>query len=544
MNKTLSIFSVLLFMTVTALADNIFEEKRAGWLQKAEACKPELKVRTMSPTRIIQPVKDDKAYQGWTFKTDGMKLEDFYNTNFREKRSVIVDFGEHLTGYCTIHIKTLSSIMDAPVRLKLTFCEMPAEMNTPLDPWKGSLSRAWMQDEIVTVEYSDRDVRLPRRVAMRYLKIELLGSSASYNFAINKISFDAETSAGEIKTTLRPDCPEMIRNINNVAIATLKECMQTVYEDGPKRDRRLWIGDMYLESLANRYSFKNNQITKRCLYLFAGLCAKNGVLICNIYERPDARAMEWNYLPSYNLLYNATLLEYYKDTEDLETVKDLWPLAKRQIDDVLECVGDNYLYDKSKRAAWLFFDWREGLDIDACMQACTICGLDDICELAKIAGKETEVKDYPALAKKMRAAAKKAMYDKKSGVIKSGKDGQVSVLSQTWMIRAGVLNAKEGQTAIRTALASSTTVMPGTPYATHYLIDAMLQCGMNEEARNYLTEYWGGMVKKGADTFFEAYDPKDDFISPYRFFPVNSYCHAWSCTPMYFIHKYPEIFQK
>ena len=67
---------------------------------------------------------------------------------------------------------------------------------------------------------------------------------------------------------------------------------------------------------------------------------------------------------------------------------------------------------------------------------------------------------------------------------------------------------------------------------------------LNEEAKKLLIDYWGGMVEKGADTFWEVYDPKDDYLSPYNFFPMNSYCHAWSCTPVYFIHKYPDIFQK
>ena len=67
---------------------------------------------------------------------------------------------------------------------------------------------------------------------------------------------------------------------------------------------------------------------------------------------------------------------------------------------------------------------------------------------------------------------------------------------------------------------------------------------MNAEAKKALIDYWGGMIKKGADTFWEAYDPNNDFISPYYFYPMNSYCHAWSCTPVYFIRKYPEIFQK
>ena len=51
------------------------------------------------------------------------------------------------------------------------------------------------------------------------------------------------------------------------------------------------------------------------------------------------------------------------------------------------------------------------------------------------------------------------------------------------------------------------------------------------------------MVKKGADTFWEVYDPNNDKLSPYGFYPMNSYCHAWSCTPVYFINKYPEVFQ-
>ena len=67
---------------------------------------------------------------------------------------------------------------------------------------------------------------------------------------------------------------------------------------------------------------------------------------------------------------------------------------------------------------------------------------------------------------------------------------------------------------------------------------------MNRQAKELLVDYWGSMIRKGADTFWEVYDPKDDFKSPYNFYPINSYCHAWSCTPVYFINKYKEIFQQ
>ena len=52
------------------------------------------------------------------------------------------------------------------------------------------------------------------------------------------------------------------------------------------------------------------------------------------------------------------------------------------------------------------------------------------------------------------------------------------------------------------------------------------------------------MLLKGADTFWEAYDPLNEYITPYGTIAENSACHAWSCTPTYFIHEYPEIFQK
>jgi hypothetical protein len=61
---------------------------------------------------------------------------------------------------------------------------------------------------------------------------------------------------------------------------------------------------------------------------------------------------------------------------------------------------------------------------------------------------------------------------------------------------------------------------------------------MYKEAGQMIKDYWGGMVKKGADTFWEVYDPEDDFLSPYGSFMMNSYCHAWSCTPVYFLRKY------
>ena len=69
----------------------------------------------------------------------------------------------------------------------------------------------------------------------------------------------------------------------------------------------------------------------------------------------------------------------------------------------------------------------------------------------------------------------------------------------------------------------------------HYYAEALLQLGLTEKAEEVIRSYWGGMIRDGADTFWELYDPEDPDTSPYGGTIVNSYCHAWSCTPSYLL---------
>jgi len=106
------------------------------------------------------------------------------------------------------------------------------------------------------------------------------------------------------------------------------------------------------------------------------------------------------------------------------------------------------------------------------------------------------------------------------------------------MILSGVITPAKVKEIFENLAGMKNIIQPVSPYMYHYVLEAMLHCGMNLEAKELLLGYWGGMVNKGADTFWEMYDPKDDFISPYGSHIMNSYCHAWSCTPVYFIRKY------
>jgi alpha-L-rhamnosidase len=543
MKKSSFIFFIL-FIVVVVNAQDVYKDQRSGWLQKAEDSKPALIETVKQPVTLVTLVQDDNVFQHWK-AVKSKPIDSLYNNSFKKQSGVVLDFGEHLTGYFTFSVEELNRAADAPLRIKFTFGEVPSELATPFDPYPGGLSRAWLQDEIITISDVPSTIIIPRRFAFRYVKMELLGSSVYSDFRISNVSFKASTSVNTTPAALAASTNKMIADIDRIGLSTLKECMQTVYEDGPKRDRRLWIGDLYLESLANMYSFKNYELTKHCLYLLAGLSYEDGVAPSNVFERPKPHP-QINPLFDYALIYNVAVKEYVQATGDKQTALDLWPLVKRQLEIPKKYLGENGMldYEKANKEWWLFFDWRNGLDKQAALQGVVIWAYKNTYELAKMIGKENEVAELPAIIKKMIDANHRNLYDKTAGVFVSGKDKQVSYASQAWMVLSGVANKTEGATALKKLPAVQNVVYPGAPYLYHYVIEAMIQCDLKQEAKELLTNYWGDMVKKGADTFWEVYDPKDDFLSPYNFFPVNSYCHAWSCTPVYFIRKYPEIFQQ
>ena len=542
--KRLLILSVFIAAMLSAAADVYYQADRQRWLAIADESTPRLAVSEQEPVGVVEIVDDSTAYQHRK-AVPAYSIDSLYRAPFSEVKTAIVDFGKHLTGTFSFSIRTTDKVADGPVRLMLTFGEMPCEVSEPFDPYHGKLSRAWLQDEIVTMVEIPDTITIDRRLSFRYVKIELLAYSPYYEFNIHNMTCKATTSAAASPEPLPATVDPVIADIDRVSLNTLSECMQTVYEDGPKRDRRLWIGDLYLEAMANNCTFQSHDLTKRCLYLLAGLADDNGFLLATVVERPKPRPQEKQFLYEYSLLFNACLRDYLKATGDTATVADLWPVAKRQLDIVRDYTGDDGLidFDRLDSEWWVFFDWKEDLVKEVAAQGLALFALNQTLELADMLGKRDEISDIPALAKKMRKAARSAFYDKKRGVFVGRNDPQVSYASQIWMILGGIATQAEGRRALAALETLPDVCTPGTPYLYHYYIQSLIDCGMPDRARKALVDYWGGMVDKGADTFWEAYDPADDFISPYDFHPLNSYCHAWSATPTYFIRSYPEIFQ-
>ena len=117
---------------------------------------------------------------------------------------------------------------------------------------------------------------------------------------------------------------KVLERVDEISTLALRDCMQTVFEDGPRRDRRLWIGDLRLQALTNYCTFKNYDLVKRCLYLIAALPREDGSLPASLFEKPTLVAAS-DYIIDYDVLFGSIVYDYAVESGDLATASELWP---------------------------------------------------------------------------------------------------------------------------------------------------------------------------------------------------------------------------
>ena len=84
--------------------------------------------------------------------------------------SVLLDLGEHAVGHFSFAFDKVDIFVDAPVRLIIKFGEDMREINDDFSQYKGTLSKTWLQEEIINLDFPQKTT-LPRRYACRYIKI-------------------------------------------------------------------------------------------------------------------------------------------------------------------------------------------------------------------------------------------------------------------------------------------------------------------------------------------------------------------------------------
>ncbi|MCD7867818.1 MAG: sugar hydrolase [Clostridiales bacterium] len=483
--------------------------------------------------KVKEPVGGFQLKERYSSEKEDVVLHKLRHLAMGKGQNLCLDFGTHYVGYLTLNLSYSGSHPDAPAFLKLKFAETMQELSENSEEYNGWISRSWIQEEYIHVDQLPAKVALSRRYAFRYLKITMMDTSPKYKLIVSHAECLTETSADVDRMEPYSTGDPLLDKIYEVSLRTLQNCMQDVFEDGPKRDQRLWMGDLRLQALSNYVSFKNYDLVKRCLYLFGGSRFPDGRVSACIFTAPTVEADD-TWMFDYALFYVVALEEYLQQTDDMEALDDLYDIAMQQVEHSLRMCENDVVSREAVDGT--FVDWAEGLDKTACAQAILIFAIRYARRLARHKNDWSQSNWLMDRMRRLENAARATFWDEEKKCFVS--NGQISIASQVWMVLADVLSPEEAYDLMSRSDEFLDNCPMSTPYMHHYYIMALLRVGLKDKALNHMKEYWGSMLDAGADTFWEAWDPKAPKASPYGGSVINSYCHAWSCTPAYLIRTF------
>ena len=491
--------------------------------KKATEHKKPLKHTKVYPQSIVKIVDDDKGFQ----KLNMEKCGDFnLPYTIANGDSIILDFGRHCVGYLNYSLNHINHITDSPIMLKFSFGEFPYELVADPAEYDGDLGTGWLQNETRNIAITPYTGYLERRYSFRYVKIERLDKSI-WPFEINITDIFADSvSAVTFDEAHMFDIPdEKLKKIYDMSVKTLAECSQDVYEDGPKRDRRMWIGDLRLEALTDYVVFNNIDLIKRCIYLFAAYRAPKRFVAPCLYQDSPPYVDKWSF-QDYSLFFISCIYDYTVNTGDLALADELY-----------EQMYEQYELAKGNIEAGVtggFIDWCPDLDKQVAVTGVYIYTFKQLKELAQKLGKDASDIDNTIglVTKKLLSYYS----DEKQLFVTS--DGQISIHSQIWAILSGALSNEQCIALLDKIKNTEFEYYIHTPYMMHCYIEALYNNGFKDEAIDVIRDFWGQMDDFGFDCCLEVFNPKNHFESPYGAPETNSACHAWSCTPAYWIYKY------
>lgn len=245
------------------------EMKNQKLLNKALNLLPDLVETKVDAVQTVELYKNDNS----------IVIEqavDYRKRVLKKGSRVCLDFGNHQVGYLTLNLNYRGSHPDAPVWLKLHFAENATELFEDGKSYQGWICSSWIEEEQLHVDVVPSQLRLPRRYAFRYVMIEVLDISSKFDLVVEDAFCTAVSSAKDQELSAFKAQNHKLAKMDQIACRTLHNCMQQVFEDGPKRDRRLWMGDLRIQALTNYETYNNNDMVKACLYLFAALPMEKG----------------------------------------------------------------------------------------------------------------------------------------------------------------------------------------------------------------------------------------------------------------------------
>ena len=430
-------------------------------------------------------------------------LNETITTKFLGGDYVILDFGQEMNG--GIRILTYFA---KNVRIRIRFGESITECCAELGGEKNATNDHSFRDfEASLTDYSDMSFG---NTGFRFVRLDFYGEATIKTVvAVNHILKKRTIYQYE-------GSDERIRQIYSVAKRTVDLCAgQDFLWDGIKRDRLVWVGDIHPEMLALTTLYGRSTILERSLD----------------FAREQAPLPGWmnNWFPAYSMWWIIILADYYEATNAKEYIKKQMDYLERLVIQIDSCIKE----DGSFEYPGYFVDWPTSGQPDEVqgVRAINILAIKKAIFLLK----EFERSSLVAERALNRLLLKKID-------VKTSK--QVAGLKYF----AVGLDESDKKLLIEGGAKGMSTFM------SYYILKAVASFDKTK-AVAMMKEYYGGMLDKGATSFWEDFNvewlensscidefPKDGDKDIHGDFGAYCYkgfrhslCHGWSAGIIKFI---------
>ncbi|HEV8282916.1 MAG TPA: alpha-L-rhamnosidase C-terminal domain-containing protein [Chitinophagaceae bacterium] len=434
-------------------------------------------------------------------------------TQTKMANSVLVDFGKETFGFVKLHG------ISGKGKLTLYYGESKEE--------------ALSQDGAVTLDrlefsgVSKKDSVMPLSKAFRFINLV-------YDAGITVDSVSMLYEYADVKENGYFKCSdEEINKIYDVAKYTFRLNTREFFIDGIKRDRWVWSGDAYQSYLMNYYLFFDKGTVARTLLALRG---------------KDPVTSHINTIMDYTFYWFLGIYDYYLYTGDKNFIQQFYPrmqtlmeycLGRRNKDGLLEGLpGD-----------WIFIDWASGLSKKGEVsfeQLLLARSLETMTLCAEIADDKASATKFKQLANDFRKKLFDLYWSKeKQALVHSHVNGKptdnVTRYANMFAIFFNYFTEAQKQAVKKSVLLNDNIQKITTPYMRFYELEALCAMGEQHYVLKEMKNYWGGMLKLGATTFWEEYDPSKKGAEHFAMYGREfgkSLCHAWGASPIYLLGKY------
>lgn len=396
-----------------------------------------------------------------------------------------------------------------------------------------SKEEALSKDGAVTIDKlqlqiaAKKDSVMPLSKAFRYVNVV-----PEKGVSVDSVSMLYEYA--DVKERGSFNCSDAeLNRIYDVAKYTLALNTREFFIDGIKRDRWVWSGDATQSYLMNYYLYFDNPTVERTMAALRGKDPVTGHI---------------NTIMDYTFYWFLSLYDYHLYTGDKTFIRQFYPRMQSLMDYVLGRRNKDGLL-QGLPGDWIFIDWAEGLSKKGEVsfeQLLFARSLETMALCADIVGDAEGKTTYAKLAADLKQKLFALYWNAdKQALVHSRVNGKqtdnVTRYANMFAIFFNYFTEQQKQQVKQSVLLNDKVQKIVTPYMRFYELEALCAMGEQDYVMGQMKDYWGGMLKLDATSFWEEYNPSKKGAEHYAMYGREfgkSLCHAWGASPIYLLGKY------